>query len=144
MWQRRKNFMFCLNEMLYCYSIMCLRCGGAPVCLRVCVFACVFCTPASVFISAQYLWYPQGTQPPTWQRIRGLWGDCQTGRSQISCHWRWPPLGEGCSHSVYLDQREEGQRKKGRYERMKQSRGERETVTSTSNEWCCKLRRTLH
>lgn len=32
--------MFCLNEMLYCYSIMCLRCGGAPVCLRVCV--CVY------------------------------------------------------------------------------------------------------
>lgn len=75
------------------FSNVCLRCACVPVC---------------VCVSPQYLRYPQDTQPPTWQRILGLWGDCRIGRWQIVSHWRWPPLGGGCSHSVCLKMREGG------------------------------------
>lgn len=78
-------FMVHLNEVL---SNVCLRCECVPVCL-----------------SPQYLRYPQDTLPPTWRRILGLWGDCRTGRWQILCRWHWPPPGEGCSHSVFLEMR---------------------------------------
>ena len=84
-----------------------MRCWAASADVSVFWFLCVCVCVCCARTCPQYLRYPRGTQPPSWQRILGLWGDCRTGRWHILCHWHWLSPGGWGSHSACLRLREE-------------------------------------
>lgn len=59
------------------------------------------CPQTGIYVS-WYLRCLRGRQPPTWQRIPGLWGGCQTESWQIWSHWHWPLGAVWCGRRASL------------------------------------------